>query len=90
MPKDSFIIRADGNWVARLAATAVLLQLTKATGDERSTPQSIIVCPPYLCWRCLKLNVPGCSDCEELDMSNSHFDAGFERQVHEVRTSFIQ
>ena len=87
MPKDSFIVRANGNWIARLAATAVLSQMLEAIPIDKREFWSIIACPPYVCWRCLELNIPGCYRCSE---SDSHVGATFKRHVHEVATVFIQ
>lgn len=45
------VIRAHGNWVARLACIAFLSQ-----GIQRGDFlfESIIVCPPQVCWKCVE------------------------------------
>ncbi|KAF2793187.1 hypothetical protein K505DRAFT_244992 [Melanomma pulvis-pyrius CBS 109.77] len=47
-PSDRFVVRAHGNWLARLAVTSVLSQVLQAKGKGKIT-----VCQPDTCWRCL-------------------------------------
>ena len=42
------VIRASGNWIARLAITCVLAQKSAALETR------ITVCPSSVCWRCVK------------------------------------
>jgi hypothetical protein len=48
-PVDRFVVRTNGNWVARLAAYSVLSQAMKAKGRTGR----ITVCEPDTCWQCL-------------------------------------
>ena len=50
-PREPLVIRANGNWIARLAATAVLVQMRK---ENKSDFQGYItLCPSSLCWKCI-------------------------------------
>ena len=60
-PKAPSIIRASGNWSARLAIVAILFQKFKDSISESSegwvaaplgSATSIIVCPRSVCWKC--------------------------------------
>ena len=46
-PNENFVIRASGNWVARLAATAILSQSL-----PKEDWAAITVCPNSFCWSC--------------------------------------
>jgi hypothetical protein len=48
-PVDRFVVRTNGNWVARLAAYSVLSQAMKAKGRTGR----ITVCERDTCWQCL-------------------------------------
>jgi hypothetical protein len=41
------VIKASGNWVARLAATSLLVQIPTRPADRVS------ICPTGICWQCL-------------------------------------
>jgi hypothetical protein len=45
-PQEAAVVRANSNWIARLAATAVLVQCLRGS-DGRVT-----ICPPSMCWSC--------------------------------------
>ncbi|KAK8015592.1 hypothetical protein PG991_008480 [Apiospora marii] len=45
------VVRAHGNWIARLAATAYLAQ--SAERDRRHSIRRITVCPSSVCWKCM-------------------------------------
>lgn len=45
------LVRANGNWIARLAATAYLAQ--SAERDRRGNIRRITVCPSSVCWKCM-------------------------------------
>jgi len=45
-PSEAFVIRANGNWIARLATTAMLTQIL----PKGST--GITICPLRVCWKC--------------------------------------
>ncbi|KAH8899089.1 hypothetical protein GQ53DRAFT_817292 [Thozetella sp. PMI_491] len=47
------VVQANGNWLARLAVTAVLRQ------HLNLAPKDITICPPGLCWACVKLDSSG-------------------------------
>lgn len=47
-PQTSFVVRANGNWVSRLALTAILVQNLNKTASSNI----IMLCPPNVCWRC--------------------------------------
>ncbi|KAK8092007.1 hypothetical protein PG997_002368 [Apiospora hydei] len=47
------VVRANGNWLARLATTAYLAQ--SAERDRRNIGR-ITVCPSSVCWRCLDVS----------------------------------
>lgn len=46
-PDGNFLVKAHGNWPARLAITAVLANHSKRV-------KRITICPPSVCWQCLK------------------------------------
>jgi hypothetical protein len=48
-PEEQLVIRASGNWVARLAAVSYLAQ-KMGTKDTRSS--RIFICPENICWVC--------------------------------------
>ncbi|KAF5239491.1 hypothetical protein FANTH_9940 [Fusarium anthophilum] len=48
-PEEQSLIRASGNWVARLAAVSYLAQ-KMGTKDMRSS--RIFICPDNVCWAC--------------------------------------
>jgi hypothetical protein len=48
-PEDKFVVRAHGNWLARVAVTSVLVQVLK----HRKNPTTVRVCQPDTCWQCL-------------------------------------
>ncbi|KAG5800669.1 hypothetical protein H9Q69_000228 [Fusarium xylarioides] len=48
-PEEQLVIRASGNWVARLAAVSYLAQ-KMSTKDIRSS--RIFICPDNVCWAC--------------------------------------
>jgi len=41
------VVKAHGNWIARLAATVLLAQNSKRPATR------ISICPPHVCWMCL-------------------------------------
>ena len=55
LPYEASVVRANNNWVARLAIVSVCIQLSK----RRDTPKGnlvapgIVVCPSSICWQCL-------------------------------------
>ncbi|KAH7039002.1 hypothetical protein B0J12DRAFT_788423 [Macrophomina phaseolina] len=49
LPRGGFVVRANGNWIGRLAVTAMLSQIL--VGSDRPT-KDIVVCPNNFCWRC--------------------------------------
>ncbi|RSM18462.1 hypothetical protein CDV31_002597 [Fusarium ambrosium] len=51
-PEGLAVVRASGNWVARLAATAYLVQKI-LLGELRR--RRIFVCPDNVCWACIEL-----------------------------------
>lgn len=51
-PEDLAVVRASGNWVARLAATAYLVQKI-LLGELRR--RRIFICPENVCWACVEL-----------------------------------
>lgn len=52
-PTEVFVVRAYGNWTARLAATAMLRQTLPRNGGPLGHGQlSVTVCPPDFCWTC--------------------------------------
>ncbi|KAF5646896.1 uncharacterized protein FTJAE_1894 [Fusarium tjaetaba] len=48
-PEEQLVIRASGNWVARLAAVSYLAQ-KMGTKDMRTS--RIFICPDNICWAC--------------------------------------
>ncbi|KAF4447046.1 hypothetical protein F53441_9345 [Fusarium austroafricanum] len=48
-PEEQAVIRAGGNWVARLAATSYLAQKMEQNGMRSSR---IFICPEGVCWTC--------------------------------------
>lgn len=44
------VVRASGNWLARLAATAYLAQYAQ---KSQCGIRRITLCPPTVCWKCL-------------------------------------
>ena len=52
-PIDSMVVRANGNWIARLAATAVLVQTLKSKPPADTRAGMIVLCPKSVCWRCV-------------------------------------
>jgi hypothetical protein len=51
-PDGYFIVKAHGNWLARLAITAVL------ANHSRMKNKKITICPPSLCWHCVRQDIP--------------------------------
>lgn len=50
-PQDGrLVVKARGNWVARLAAAALLSRSSKRPAGR------IAICPPDVCWKCLPQN----------------------------------
>ena len=47
LPQRPVVIRAHGNWIARLATTALISSLLKVRGNW-----SVRICPSNLCWNC--------------------------------------
>ena len=50
-PQEPSIVRASGNWIARLAATAVLVQCLQGSNGR------VTICPPSLCWSCSRADM---------------------------------
>lgn len=50
-PRSAIIIRANGNWIARVAATAVLIQVLTER-NLGSVNAYILICPSSVCWQC--------------------------------------
>ena len=51
-PVESMVIRASGNWTARLAIAAMLIQVLKV--QQPADIQGCIgICPDSVCWKCL-------------------------------------
>lgn len=48
LPDDICVVRASGNWIARLAITCVLAR------KSASQKVRITVCPSSVCWHCVK------------------------------------
>lgn len=46
-PVEKFVVRAHGSWVARLAASAMLIQTL--TLDDL---EGVVICPRWWCWSC--------------------------------------
>jgi hypothetical protein len=42
------IVKAQGNWLARLAVTALLAQ------NQKRPAKRVSVCPSGVCWKCLR------------------------------------
>ncbi|QIW98117.1 hypothetical protein AMS68_003635 [Peltaster fructicola] len=55
LPANAFVVRAHGDWSARLAVTAVLEQLAPS-GDQ------VIICPPDFCWHCEHAHIKTAQD----------------------------
>ncbi|KAM5382509.1 hypothetical protein ACJZ2D_002513 [Fusarium nematophilum] len=51
-PQELAVVRASGNWVARLAATSYLVQKMRL-GDLG--PRRIFICPQDICWACVEM-----------------------------------
>jgi hypothetical protein len=51
-PEGNFMVKARGNWLARLAIAAVL------ANHSRMKRKRITICPPSLFWRCVKQDFP--------------------------------
>lgn len=49
LPRGGFVVRANGNWIGRLAVTAMLSQIL--IGSDHLM-KDIIVCLNNFCWRC--------------------------------------
>ncbi|KAI0551917.1 hypothetical protein F4679DRAFT_581981 [Xylaria curta] len=45
------VVRASGNWLARLATTAYLAQCAE---KRQGRVERVTICPPKVCWRCLE------------------------------------
>ena len=53
-PKESSVIRANGNWTARLATTTVLVHsIVNSHNPEHQEEPRTVVCPDSVCWQCL-------------------------------------
>lgn len=53
LPPASVVVRANGNWVARLAITSVLSQkLTSQSSQSIQSTVTVQVCPAGFCWHC--------------------------------------
>lgn len=52
-PREAFVVRAHGNWVARLALVAILGQ----SPSPRLSRSNIIICPKAVCWACLARDI---------------------------------
>jgi hypothetical protein len=50
-PNESIIVRATGNWISRLAVTAILVQTMPSEG-LLSLEKYFTICPPAVCWAC--------------------------------------
>ena len=50
-PLEAFVVRAHGNWVARLAALAMLPLIL-----PQDPPQNVVICPRWMCWMCETTN----------------------------------
>lgn len=50
-PAGNVVVRANGNWLARLATTAFLAQCAE---KRLCDIKRITLCPPSVCWMCLK------------------------------------
>ena len=53
LPRNKSVIRASGNWAARLAATAVVVQILPEEGSEIIAGQTLLICPSSVCWNCV-------------------------------------
>ncbi|KAM3075798.1 hypothetical protein ACMFMG_007925 [Clarireedia jacksonii] len=53
-PDGSFVVKATGNWAARLAIASVLSMLPKRPA------QKIVVCPKNVCWKCVMQEEGAC------------------------------
>jgi len=63
-PNRSFVVNASDNWNARLAATAVLVQLCGSSQNWKQRCNSVVVCHPSMCWRCATCLDEDCKSCE--------------------------
>lgn len=50
-PEENVVVKAHGNWVARLAATSYLVECSK---QPSSKIKRITICPPKVCWACVR------------------------------------
>lgn len=58
-PRETSIIRANGNWVARLAIKAVMATHTHdALQSQARVDQGLVICPSSVCWACEDPAVP--------------------------------
>jgi hypothetical protein len=48
-PVEPFVVLANGNWVARLAVSAMLLQILPRS---RNGMGFVMICPRWYCWHC--------------------------------------
>lgn len=62
LPRGSLVVRANQNWIARLAVAAIVTQ----TAKDKS---QVVVCPNRFCWRCAS-NDP---ELEEFYLSKNGF-----------------
>ncbi|OTB06328.1 hypothetical protein M426DRAFT_21117 [Hypoxylon sp. CI-4A] len=53
IPPGLVVVRAHGNWVARLAVTSFLAQQAQAQGQGNIIDR-ITICPPNICWKCVR------------------------------------
>lgn len=49
-PAGNVVVRANGNWLARLATTAYLAQYAER---HQGSIRRITLCPPSVCWKCM-------------------------------------
>lgn len=54
-PPDPFVVRTSGDWIARLAATAILAQSIPLDKGKRpgTVASRVTICPPSPCWACI-------------------------------------
>lgn len=54
LPAGKVVVRAHGNWLARLARLAATTYLVQCAQEISSGIERITVCPPSVCWLCVE------------------------------------
>jgi hypothetical protein len=76
-PEEAFVVRAHGSWIARLAASSMMMQMLPG-----NVMQGVVVCDSDFCWPCELERLPGLHNKQASEIDENSCISGLGKRAY--------